>query len=101
MKYDPNWREEDYDMTLKYDPVNPSTVNNILTQYKNQPVLEYINQLYKLIDYQRQIISEQRKTIIAVKHKEAWKRYDKPAEDYDPTTRQYSNRPPKSGNESC
>jgi hypothetical protein len=34
-------------------------------------------------------------------HKEAWKRYDKPAEDYYPTTRQYSNRPPKSGNESC
>ena len=90
-----------WDGTFKYDPVDISTVNNTLTQYKGQPVLDYIIELYKLIEYQRQRLSEQEKQIIALKHTEAWKHYDKSPENYDPSTRRYVDKPPKSGNMSC
>ena len=90
-----------WDGTFKYDPVDISTVNNMLTQYKGQPVLDYIIELYKLIEYQRQRLSEQEKQIIALKHTEAWKHYDKSIENYDPSTRKYLDKPPKSGNMSC
>ena len=90
-----------WDGTFKYDPVDISTVNNILTQYKGQPVLDYIIELYKLIEYQRQRLSEQEKQIIALKHSEAWKHYDKSPDNYDPSTRRYVDKPPKSGNMSC
>ena len=99
--YDPNWNPDDFDMTLKYEPMDLSKVNSILTQYKGQPVLDYIIQLYKLIEYQKQRLNEQEKQIIALKHTEAWKHYDKPIENYDPSTRKYLDKPPKSGNMSC
>jgi hypothetical protein len=90
-----------WDGTFKYDPVDISRVNNILTQYKGQPVLDYIIELYKLIEYQRQRLSEQEKQIIALKHTEAWKHYDKSTHSYDLSTRKYLDKPPKSGNMSC
>lgn len=90
-----------WDGTFKYDPVDISKVNNILTQYKGQPVLEYIIELYKLIEYQKQRLFEQEKQIIALKHTEAWKHYDKSTENYDPVTRKYLDKPPKSDNMSC
>lgn len=100
-KYDPDWNPDDYDMTLKYEPMDLSKVNSILIQYKGQPVLDYIIELYKLIEYQKQRIFQQEKQIIALKHTEAWKHYDKPIENYDPSTRKYLDKPPKSGNMSC
>lgn len=78
--------------TLKYDPVKPSKVNEILSEYKGEPILDYIIELYRLIEYQRERINQQEKQIIALKHKEAWQHYDKPLEDYDPTTRKYLNK---------
>ena len=71
-----DWSQE-FDMTLKYEPMSSSTVNTILTKYKDQECLEYIKELWNLIDYQRKIVAEQTKTIVAIKHKVAWKRYDK------------------------
>jgi hypothetical protein len=100
-KYDPDWNPDDYDMTLKYEPMDLSKVNSILIQYKGQPVLDYIIELYKLIEYQKQRIFQQEKQIIALKHTEAWKHYDKSIENYDPSTRKYLDKPPKSGNMSC
>jgi hypothetical protein len=100
-KYDPDWNPDDYDMTLKYSPMDLSKVNSILTQYKGQPVLDYIIELYKLIEYQKQRIFQQEKQIIALKHTEAWKHYDKSVDNYDPSTRKYLDKPPKSGNMSC
>ena len=100
-KYDPDWNPDDYDMTLKYSPMDLSKVNSILTQYKGQPVLDYIIELYKLIEYQKQRIFQQEKQIIAFKHTEAWKHYDKSIDNYDPSTRKYLDKPPKSGNMSC
>ena len=55
--------------------------------------LDYIKDLYNLIDYQSKTIWQQRKEIIAIKHKEAWKRYDKPEQDYDPSTRKFIDKP--------
>lgn len=78
-----------WDATLKYDSVNPSKINEILITYKGQPVLDYIIELYRLIEYQRDLINQQEKKIISFKHLEAWKHYDKPIEKYNPTTRKY------------
>ena len=100
-KYDPNWNPDDYDMSLKYGPMDLSKVSSILTQYKGQPVLDYIIELYKLIEYQKQRIFQQEKEIIAFRHEQAWKHYDNPIDNYDPATRKNKNRPPKSGNASC
>lgn len=87
--YDPNWNPDDFDMSLKYEPMNLSKVNTILIRYKGQPVLDYILELYKLIEYQKQRIFEQEKQLIALKHTEAWKHYEKPIENYNPKTRKY------------
>lgn len=86
---------------LKYDPVSPTKVNEILTKYKSDDVLSYIKDLLNLIEYQRQRLSEQEKQLVALKHTEAWKHYNKPIENYDPVTRKYLDKPPKSGNMSC
>lgn len=76
-------------MILKYSPVNDIKVNEILNTYKDQPVLDYIKELYGLIEYQRQLILKQENQLIALKHIEAWKHYEKPADQYDPKTRKY------------
>lgn len=88
-------------LPLKYDPVSLNKVNSILTTHKDNVLIEYIKELYNLIEYQRQRIKEQEQIIIAVKHKEAWKRYDRPDSEYDTNTRKYVDKPPKSGNMSC
>jgi hypothetical protein len=74
---------------LKYDPVSTSKVNEILSKYKGNEILSYIVDLFNLIEYQKQIIFEQEKHIIAFKYDKAWKHYDKPIEKYDPLTRKY------------
>lgn len=99
--YDPNWNPDDYDMTLKYEPMDQSKISSILEMYKNEQVLDYIKQLWKLIDYQKQEIWKQRKEIIAVKHKIAWKHYDKEIDYNDTKNRVSVDKPPKSGNMSC
>jgi hypothetical protein len=99
--YDPDWNPDDYDMTLKYEPMNSSKISDILTRHKNEPVLDYIKELWKLIDYQKQEIWKQRKEIISVKHKVAWKHYDKDIDYNDSKNRVSIDKPSKSGNMSC
>jgi hypothetical protein len=99
--YDPNWNPDDYDMTLKYEPMNSSKISDILTRYKNEPVLDYIKELWKLIDYQKQEIWKQRKEIIAVKHKIAWKHYDKEVDHTDPVNRVNTNKPKRTDEMGC
>lgn len=79
-----------WDGTFKYEPMNPSKVNEVLEQYRGQPVLDYIIELYKLIEYQKDLINKQEKRLVALKHIDAWKHYDKPIENYDPKTRKYT-----------
>ena len=90
-----------WDGKFKYEPMSPDKVKLIMEAYKNEQVYDYIMELYELINYQKDIINQQRVEIIGLKHKDAWKHYDKPIENYDPKTRQYVDKPPKSGNMSC
>jgi CRISPR/Cas system-associated endonuclease Cas3-HD len=99
--YDPNWNPDEYDMTLKYEPMNSSKISDILTRYKNEPVLDYIKDLWKLIDYQKQEIWKQRKEIISVKHKIAWKHYDKEIDYADPVNRVNTNKPKRTDTMGC
>jgi hypothetical protein len=74
--YNPDDWSEEFDIVLKYEPMSSSTVNKILIQYKHDEVLNYIKELWNLIDYQRKIIQKQTSEIVAIKHQRAWKQYD-------------------------
>lgn len=64
------------DAKLKYEPMSSDKIKTIMEAYKNEQVYDYIQELYELINYQKDIIKQQRIEIIGLKHKEAWKRYD-------------------------
>jgi hypothetical protein len=66
-----------WDGNFKYEPMSPLKVKTIMEAYKHEQVYDYIMELYELINYQKKTIGEQRVEIIALKHKAAWKRYDK------------------------
>lgn len=67
-----------WDGKFKYEPMSPDKVKLIMDAYKHEQVYDYIMELYELINYQKEMINKQRVEIIALKHKEAWKRYDLP-----------------------
>jgi hypothetical protein len=75
--YNPEDWSEEFDLTLKYEPMSENTINKMLIQYKHDDVLNYIKELWNLIDYQRKTMTELNKQLVAIKHKVAWKRYDK------------------------
>lgn len=85
----------------KFYCMRQGKINDILTQHKDNPLLEYVKELWDLIDYIDKRNEKDRVSLIAIKHKKAWSHYDKPMEDYDTETRTY--RPPKNpeANESC
>lgn len=62
---------------FKYDPMTQAQANSIIDRYKDEPVMEYIKELWELIRYQKDIIAKQNIEIISNKHKNAWKMYDK------------------------
>ena len=74
---------------LKYLSALPEKKKQIANIYKDYQVTEHIEELYGLIEYQMKIISEQRRQIIADKHKESWKQYYKSIDDYNSSTRSY------------
>lgn len=86
-----------WDGKFKYEPMSPDKVKLIMEAYKNEQVYDYIMELYELINYQKEMIKEQRIEIISLKHKEAWKRYDLPESKFKDRV----DKPPKSGNMSC
>jgi hypothetical protein len=57
---------------LKYRVLEEENIN-----IQDPTIQAYIDGLKELISYQYHVIKEQRSEIIAIKHKEAWKRYDK------------------------
>ncbi len=73
----------------------------IVKNCKDNDAAKLIIELHDLIIYQKDMIKQQRIEIISLKHKEAWKRYDKPTDNYDPSTRKYTDRPSKINNEGC
>jgi hypothetical protein len=66
----------------KYYCMRPDKVNEILSQYKNTPVIEYIKELWNLIDYQKKINEKDKKEVIAMKHKLSWSLYDNTTSDH-------------------
>ena len=52
-------------------------------------VKDHINDLYDLINHQMLQQLRQEAQLVAVKHMEAWKMYDKDMSEYDPETRSY------------
>lgn len=95
--YNPNEWSEEFDIILKYEPMNENNINKILTQYKHDDILLYIKQLWNLIEYQRKTIAEQTKQIVAIKHKTAWKRYDKD----ENVNSQYLDKPKRTDTMGC
>jgi len=95
--YNPDDWSEKFDIVLKYEPMSSSTINTVLIKYKNDEVLDYIKELWNLIDYQRKVLNEQTQQIVALKHKESWKRYDRPDQSFKVSV----DKPPKSDNMSC
>ena len=81
---------------LKYACVQPDIKNYMLTFEKEVPsvIWEHINDLYKLIEYQMIHQLKQESQMIAIKHTETWKRYDKDIPEYDPETRSYKKDKP-------
>lgn len=75
--------------TLKYLPVLPHNKKIIANIYKDNKISEHIDELYALIDYQMNIIAEQRSVIIADKHREAWKQYYRALDEYHSQSRKY------------
>ena len=88
-----------HQIPLKYACLDKFT--EIVKGCKDDNIARYLIELRDLISYQMEIIKEQRMEIVSSKHSEAWKHYDKPIENYDPATRKYLDKPPKSGNMSC
>lgn len=74
---------------LKYLSVLPQKKKQIANIYKDYQVTEHIEELYDLIDYQMTLISDQRRQIVADKHKDAWQHYYKSLDEYDQSERRY------------
>tara|TARA_B100001564_G_scaffold72705_1_gene57782 strand:+ start:928 stop:1230 length:303 start_codon:yes stop_codon:yes gene_type:complete len=87
---------KDEKIPLKYACVQPDIKKYMATFEKEVPPIlwQHITDLYKLIDHQMKQQLKQESQITAVKHMEAWKRYDKDVKEYDPETRSYKKDKP-------
>lgn len=65
---------------FKYDPMNQVKWDSIIEKCDDD-IKQYINELYELIHYQKEMINAQRIEIIALKHKKSWAQYDKQKEE--------------------
>lgn len=84
---------------LKYECLDKYPI--ILSKCTDKEAKQLLIEMFELISYQMHEIKDQRMTIVSLKHKEAWKHYDRPVEEYSTTERKYVDKPPKSGNMSC
>lgn len=76
-------------LPLKYACFQPDVRDYIANIAMDEEVKNHINDLYELINYQMKQQIKQESQIIAIKHMEAWKRYDKPKEHYNQEERRY------------
>lgn len=84
---------------LKYECLD--RYPEILSNCKEDDTKLLLVQMFDLITYQMHQITDQRMTIVGLKHQDAWKHYDRPLEEYDIEKRAYVDKPSKSGNMSC
>jgi hypothetical protein len=84
---------------LKYECLD--RFQDIVKNCADNNAAKLLIEMFDLIRYQMKQIQDQRMEIIGLKHKEAWKHYDRPLDQYDSEQRKYIDKPPKSGNMSC
>lgn len=85
----------------KFYCMRSEKVNDILSQHKDNPLLDYVKELWNLIDWLNHRNDRDMKAYTALKHKKAWSNYDKYHEDYDPETRTYRTPKNPEANHSC
>jgi len=88
-----------YNITYKYDCLN--NIEQILQQCKDDNIKNFIIDLRELIFYQMHEIRDQRMQIISAQHKDAWKQYDRPMDQYDYLTRSYVDKPERTDTMGC
>ena len=79
-------------LPLRYACFQPEVrqrISNVLDGVGNQEIRGHINDLYDLIEWQMKQQLRQEAQMIAVKHMEAWKMYDKDISEYNPETTSY------------
>jgi hypothetical protein len=83
----------------KFYCMREDKVNDILSQYKDNPLLDYVKELWNLIDWLNHRNDRDMKAYTALKHKKAWSLYDTKVEEY----RSQTNKPTKNpeANQSC
>lgn len=84
---------------LKYECLD--RFQDVIKSCTDDNAAKLLIEMFDLIRYQMNEIKDQRMTIIGLKHKESWKHYDRPMEEYDTAKRTYVDKPAKSGNMSC
>lgn len=84
---------------LKYECLD--RFPDIVKQCTDDSAAKLLIEMFDLIRYQMQQITDQRMEIIAFKHKRAWTHYDRSPDQYDTEQRKYVDKPAKSGNMSC
>ena len=91
-------KENSFKLPLKYACFQPEVKQRISQVLDGMgdchEIRGHIDDLYKLIEHQMLQQMRQEKQMIAVKHIEAWKRYDKDMREYDPETRSYKKNKP-------
>lgn len=85
----------------KFYCVRADKVNEILEKHKENPLLDYVKELWNLIDWLNHRNDKDMKAYIALQHKVAWNNYDKYHADYDPETRTYRPAKNSDANHSC
>jgi hypothetical protein len=73
----------------------------IYSDCSDQKTKDLLEEMRQLILYQMDQIREQRAQIIYVKHKYAWKHYDRDSKDYDTTKRKYIDKPDRTDTMGC
>jgi hypothetical protein len=74
---------------LRYSCFQADVRDRIGSIDKHPEVCQHINDLYDLIAYQMEQLFRKEHELIANRYKEAWKRYDKPIENYDSVKRKF------------
>jgi hypothetical protein len=85
----------------KFYCVREDKINEILSKHKDNPLLDYVKELWNLIDWLNHRNDKDMKAYCALKHKVAWSVYDKNHDHYDPETRSYKTPKNPDANHSC
>jgi flagellar biosynthesis chaperone FliJ len=86
---------------LKYDCIKSDQIENILHKFKDQECLNYIKELWNLIEYQKTVIKDERKQLIALKHSKDWQHYDRYENTYHSNVRKPLDKPDKTDTMGC